>query len=265
MRNTDRKKVIQKYYSARAKDYDQQKSRTWKSEQGFGIEIFHELLNAFRQFENKIVLEVGVGSGRNAKLLLEEVKPHLIGLDLTKEMLYAAKNKLTTFKRHFDLILGDAEHLPFAAEAFDAILCMSTMHYFADQGKVLQRLERILKQKGALVLGDLSPHESDQQGFFERLERTVSIAHSRYYKASEMRRLLQNRAFHVSKVKTVPYRKLYRSLAEDKGSYFGIDAEELHTYIRNANRKAKEQYGLTDTELTQFYTIITAIKETKPK
>jgi ubiquinone/menaquinone biosynthesis C-methylase UbiE len=261
MADSTRKKNIQKYYSVRAKDYDQQKSRTWKSENGFGTEVLDEVLTAFTGFENKLLLEVGVGSGRNAKPLLEEIRPRLVGLDLTREMLKNARNKLPAYKKHFDLILGDAEHLPFVAEVFDAILCMSTMHYFEDQEKILGNYGRLLKKGGTFVYGDLSIHEADDQEFFETLERTISRAHRRYYKASEMRRLFETHGFHVSKIKIIAYKKSYDALMEDKGKYFDIEPEVLHRYVRTASKEAKEQYDLTDTELTLFYTVITATRE----
>ena len=103
MNGTDRRKIIQTYYSARSKDYDRQKSRTWRSEKGFGTEVVDELLNAFNGFGNKTILEVGVGTGRNAKLLLEFMN-YLVGLDLTKEMLRAAKNKMRAHRQQIDLI-----------------------------------------------------------------------------------------------------------------------------------------------------------------
>lgn len=261
MTASSRKKTVQRYYSIRAKDYDQQKSRTWKSENGFGAEILDEVLNAFTGFENKFLLEVGVGSGRNAKPLLEKIRPHLVGLDLTREMLNNARNKLHAYKQHSNLVLGDADHLPFVAEAFDAILCMSTMHYFEDQEKALEDYRRLLKKGGTFVYGDLSPHEADNQGFFETLERTISRAHTRYYKASETKRLLETHGFHVSKMKTIAYKKTYDALIEDKGKYFAIKPEALRRYVRAASKEAKEQYVLTDTELTQFYTVITATRE----
>ena len=260
MVNGTRKKTIQRYYSIRAKDYDRQKSRTWKSENGFGTEILDEVLNAFAGFEDKLLLEVGVGSGRNAKPLLEKIRPCLVGLDLTREMLNNARNKLLAHKQHFDLILGDAEHLPFAAETFDAILCMSTMHYFEDQEKTLEDYGRLLKQGGTFVYGDLSIHEADDHEFFETLERTISRAHRRYYKASETRRLLETHGFHVSRMKIIAYKKSYAALMEDKGKYFGIGPEVLYRYVLAASREAKEQYSLTDTELTLFYTVITATR-----
>ncbi|MGA3191038.1 MAG: class I SAM-dependent methyltransferase [Candidatus Bathyarchaeia archaeon] len=261
MASSTRKKTVQRYYSIRAKDYDQQKSRTWKSENGFGAEILDEVLNAFTGFESKLLLEVGVGSGRNAKPLLEKIRPCLVGLDLTREMLNNARNKLLAYKQHSDLILGDADHLPFAAEAFDGILCMSTMHYFEDQERTLEDYRRLLKEGGTFVYGDLSPHDADDQKFFETLERTISRAHTRYYKASETKRLLETHGFHVSRMKTIAYKKPYDALIEDKGKYFAIKPEVLRRYVHAASKEAKEQYVLTDTELTQFYTVITATRE----
>jgi ubiquinone/menaquinone biosynthesis C-methylase UbiE len=261
MADSTRKKTVQRYYSIRAKDYDQQKSRTWKSENGFGAEILDEVLNAFTGFENKLLLEVGVGSGRNAKPLLEKIRPCLVGLDLTTEMLNNARNKLLAYRQHSELILGDAEHLPFVAEAFDAILCMSTMHYFEDQEKTLEDYGQLLKKGGTFVYGDLSPHEADNQEFFETLERTISRAHTRYYKASETKRLLETHGFHVSRMKTIAYKKSYDALIEDKGKYFAIRPEALRRYVHAASKEAKEQYVLTDTELTLFYTVITATRE----
>ena len=261
MANSTRKETIQKYYSIRAKDYDQQKSRTWKSENGFGTEILDELQNAFTGFQNKLLLEVGVGSGRNAKPLLEKIKSCFIGLDLTREMLNNARNKLLAYRQHSELILGDAEHLPFVAEAFDAILCMSTMHHFEDQEKTIEDYGRLLKEGGTFVYGDLSPHEADNQEFFETLERTMSRAHGRYYKASEMQRLLETHGFHVSRRKTIAYKKSYDALIEDKARYFDISPEALRKYVHAASKDAKQQYALTDTELTLFYTVITATRE----
>ncbi|HJW97944.1 MAG TPA: hypothetical protein VJ529_02360, partial [Candidatus Bathyarchaeia archaeon] len=73
MNDIDRKKLIQEYYSRRASDYDRQKSRTWKSVHGFGNDVFEEILQGLRNFEDKLLLEIGVGSGRNAKPILDKI------------------------------------------------------------------------------------------------------------------------------------------------------------------------------------------------
>jgi hypothetical protein len=119
----------------------------------------------------------------------------------------------------------------------------------------------LLKKGGTFVYGDLSPHEADDQGFFEMLKRTVSKAHERYYKSSEMKRPLETNGFQVSRMKTIVCRKSYKALIEDKGKYFGIRPQALHRCVQEASKEAKQQYALTDTQLTQFYTVITAIRE----
>lgn len=259
--NADRKKIIQEYYSARAKDYDRQKSRTWKSDQGFADDVFEETFNALRGLEKKLVLEVGIGSGRNAKPLLEKISPQLVGLDLSRKMLMNAQEKLFALKKHFDLILGDAEHLPFLKHSFEGIVCMSTLHYFADQEKALQNFAALLKEKGTFVYGDLSPHESDNRAFFEKLEGTLSKAHKRYHKASEMENLMEENGFRVARTKTILYTKSYDALLEDKAKYFNVDPQLLHRHVQTASKETREQYDLTQKGLTQFYTVIIATRK----
>jgi ribosomal protein S3 len=48
---------------------------------------------------------------------------------------------------------------------------------------------------------------------------------------------------------------------EDKGEYFNVPTETLQKRIHEATAQAKTQYGLTNTELTLYYTITVALKE----
>jgi len=253
-----RKRLVRKYYSKRSEEYDKQKSRTWKTGKGFGNEVFDELLKALEGFRNGLLLEVGVGTGRNALPLLERIRPQLVGLDLSREMLKRAKTKMLSFKSGFDLIQADGEHLPFVSHAFDAIICMSTMHYFMFHGKILKTFKQTLRKGGTVVYGDLTVQEKDDQGFFEGLERTLSKAHARYYKPSRMKRLMEKQGFSILNMKTIAYRKTYSALMEDKGRYFGVAPETLHLYLKGALAEARDQYRLTSNEITQFYTVISA-------
>jgi hypothetical protein len=130
------------------------------------------------------------------------------------------------------------------------------MHYFSSASEVFQTLKAAMKS--LLVFGDLTIHEKDDNRFLEKLEKTVSEAHNRYFKPSETRTFLENNGFHVARMKTVSYRKSYLSLMEDKGEYFHVSAEQLTMCIRAADAQAKSQYGLTDTELTLYYTVVVA-------
>lgn len=263
MENVVRKKIVQKYYSKRAREYDWQRIRTWKSKQGFGAEILTEVIGALAGLESKPLLEVGVGSGRIAFPLLDKVKPWFMGLDLSREMLKLARARMSPYKQKFDLILGDTEHLPFANKVFNAIICISTMHYFAYPERNLTEFSRTLKEKGVFVYGDVTLHELDNQGFLDTLERALSKAHAKYYKPSDMKRTLENHGFHVSRMKVIPYRKSYLSLTEDKGKYFDVKPEVLHKCVRDATIDERKLYAINSNGLTLFYTLITALKESK--
>lgn len=263
MNDVSHKKIVQEYYSKRARDYDRQKARTWKSETGFRDSIISDVVEALAGLENKSVLEVGVGSGRIGFPLLGKIAAWFVGLDLSREMLKLAKKRMPLYKQKFDLILGDAEHLPFVNGVFNAIICMSTMHYFAIPERSLTEFSRTLKEKGIFIYGDLTMHELDNRSFLDTLEKTISKAHAKYYKPSEMKNLLENHGFCISKMEIFPYRKSYIALMEDKGRYFDVKPEALHECIRRATLDEKRLYFLGKDKLTLFYALMIALKENK--
>jgi ubiquinone/menaquinone biosynthesis C-methylase UbiE len=264
MKDIAHKKLVQEYYARRARDYDRQKIRTWKSDRGFGDEVFSGLFDSLTRLRGKLVLEACVGTGRTSIPLLEKVRPWLIGLDLSREMLKIAEQKMSSYKKEFDFVLADAEHLPLKSGVFEAVVCTSAMHYFRQPERILAEFSRILYEKGLFVYGDLTLHESDDKGFLNRLERTVSHAHASYLKLSEVKKMLENTGFRVSETNVVPYRKPLNSLIEDKGRYFAVKPEALRECVQSASEDEKEPYSISDTELTLFYTLIKALKEDKP-
>jgi ubiquinone/menaquinone biosynthesis C-methylase UbiE len=261
MKDYDRQKSIQAYYSARAEEYDRQKSRTWQSARGFGDKIVEEMRQGLNDCDGKAILEVGVGSGRNAELPFESNCAHFTGLDLSREMLKATRTKLVTHRDKLHLILGSGEDLPLIDKAFDTILCISVMHYFTDQRASLTAFERLLKNRGVLVYGDLTKQESDREDFFENLERTISKAHARYYKASEMKQMIEGSGFNVVRTTTIPYQKRYEDLIEDKGRYFGVGIDAITRLTQAASSRTRQSYALTNTGLIQFYTVMIARKK----
>ena len=261
MRGTVHKKLVREYYSKRAEDYDKQKSRTWKTARGFSNGVTEALVQALRNCRNKPVLEVGVGTGRTSFSILEEIHPHVVGLDLSKEMLKATRAKMPTCGHAFDLVLGDAECLPFADEAFSALVCTSAMHYFRNLGTSAAEFNRVLHQSGCFVYGDLTLHESDEQRFLNRLERTISRAHGSYSKPSEVKKMLVKAGFVVSQITTVPYRKSFRALIEDKGRYFGVAQEALDRCIKDAPEDERKLYAVDRHGLTLYYTVMKALKQ----
>lgn len=256
------KKIVREYYSKRARDYNVQKTITWKSRQGFDAQMLDEVTDLSADLEKKPLLEVGFGSGRIGLPLLRKIKPWLVGLDLSKEMLQLAKDKTSPHKENLDLILGDAEHLPFTDMVFHAIICIGTMHYLMNPEVSLEEFSRTLKEKGFLVYGDVTLHELDNQSFIDKLEKTISKAHSRYYKPSQAKKMLENHSFHVSKINTIRYRKSYVSLMEDKAKYFHVEIKAFNKQIQEASANERELYAVNSNGLTLFYTLVKAQKWT---
>lgn len=255
------KKIIQRYYSKRARDYDRQKIRTWKSELGFEAKILNEVVNAVSQMRDGLILEAGVGSGRVTLSLMEEISPQLIGLDLSKEMLKIAQKKMSPYKQKFNLILGDAERLPFRNKVFDAIICISTLHYFSSPQTSLEEFSNALKKGGVFVYGDVTMHELDCDNFLDRLEKAISHAHVRYCRPSEMKKLMESCGIRVNKMEVVPYKKSYLALIEDKAQYFSVKPQKLYQKIGEATETERKLYDIEKDQMTLFYTLIKGTKQ----
>ena len=254
-------KIVQEYYSKRVSDYDGQKARTWKSEAGFEVEVLEEIIQAAHKAEAGFGLDAGVGSGRVFTPLIRETGLPLIGLDLSSEMLKVVKEKMGSIRKTFNLLLGDIEFLPFRNDSLSLLLCISTLHYFSSPSAALMEFSRVLKKGGIFVYGDVTIHEMDTDGFMDKLEKTISTAHGGYHRPSEVRSLIGECGIRVTKTKTIPYRKSYESLSEDKAKYFNVEPQTLQRFLRRATRKQRTLYGIKENEMTLFYTIISGLKK----
>jgi len=254
------KKIVQTYYSERAHDYDKQKSRTWKSETGLSTKIIDKIVRAVCRSNKGFILEVGVGSGRVAFPLMRKATSRFVGLDLSREMLEVAKKKMSAYKRKLSLLVGDAERLPFREQVFDAVICVSALHYAAFPEVVLENISTTLKRKGVFVYGDVTMHEQDHRGFLDKLEKAISYAHARYCRPSEIKKCIEDCGIFVDETEVIPYKKSYRALIEDKAQYFNVKPQVLYEKLREASEKEKNLYDIEENQMTLFYTLITGIK-----
>jgi ubiquinone/menaquinone biosynthesis C-methylase UbiE len=254
------KKIVQIYYSERAHDYDRQKSRTWKSKTGFLTKIIDKIVGAVCGSNKEFILEVGVGSGRVALPLMRKAASQFIGLDLSREMLEVAKMKMSAYGQKLSLLVGDAKCLPFREQVFDAVICVSTLHYVAFPEVILKNISMTLKRKGVFVYGDVTMHEQDHRGFLDKLEKAISYAHVRYCRPSEIKKCIENCGISVEEMEVIPYKKSYGALIEDKAQYFNVKPQVLYKKLREASEKEKNLYDIEENQMTLFYTLITGRK-----
>jgi len=87
-------------------------------------------------------LEVGVGSGRFAVPL--GIK---CGIDPSQKLAVMAK------QHGVEVVLGEAEHLPYHAGSFDFVLMMTVICFLDDIHRAFHEAHRVLEPGGALVSG----------------------------------------------------------------------------------------------------------------
>lgn len=103
-------------------------------------------------FKNCIrMLSVGCGPAV-VEGMLANMNPGLmlVGLDISKEMLFFAPSSIMT-------IIGNAEDMPFENECFDAVLFLTSLEFISDYNKGVDEAHRVLKSKGMILILMLNP------------------------------------------------------------------------------------------------------------
>ena len=91
------------------------------------------------------VLEVGVGTGSNLPLMAECIGPGgtLLGLDISVGMLRQCEKKVRRQRLNANLAEGEAAYLPFADDAFDAVLQFGAINESRDKQRTIQEMMRV--------------------------------------------------------------------------------------------------------------------------
>jgi len=121
--------------------------------------------------EGDRVIDFGCGSEKNAILMLKKMKfnGEIVGVDISKEMLEAAKRRSEKYK-NFKVFDGRIEEdLPFENE-FDHVFMSFVFHGFEDydREKILKNAYKSLKDGGQLNILDYSEFDIDTANFIVR-------------------------------------------------------------------------------------------------
>jgi demethylmenaquinone methyltransferase/2-methoxy-6-polyprenyl-1,4-benzoquinol methylase len=121
--------------------------------------------------EKPMILEVCIGTGANSIAIAEnKVKADIVGVDLSKEMLALAREKMERRGIHnVKTMLMDATSMDFEDNSFDVIIISLVLHEVnaSVRDKILNEAKRVLKGTGRLLIIEWDqPHRPIQRLMF---------------------------------------------------------------------------------------------------
>jgi demethylmenaquinone methyltransferase/2-methoxy-6-polyprenyl-1,4-benzoquinol methylase len=245
------------YYAKRAENYDREKSRTWKSETGFRKELLEEIVKNCRETKGAII-ELGVGTGRIASVLIQQFGRVVTGVDISPHMLRIAKKKAMQggYTGKLNLIEGNMEELPFDDGVFGCGLVISAFHYVTREEETVSEFRRVLNAGARFIVGDLVVDERDSTGFFNKLERAASPAHYVYHTLKERELLFKKGGFRHISDRVFSYDKKFDDILQDKAAYFSEkQTREFMKVLGSAPADAKRVYNMDSKKMTLHYAV----------
>ena len=127
-----------------------------KEEDGISHKVFFRKTGfAQDSLRNKLVLDVGVGTGRFADIV-EKAGGIVVGIDLSYAVNSAFKN--LGMRQNAHIIQADVFKLPFRKQTFDYIYSIGVLHHTPNCKKAFQQLPELLKKEGEIAIWVYSAH-----------------------------------------------------------------------------------------------------------
>jgi SAM-dependent methyltransferase len=113
------------------------------------------------------VLDIGCGTGTQAIATWRRVQPGgtVIGIDISPNMLAAARRKACRAGLEIDFREADAAQLPFEGDRFDVVTITTVMHMIPDQRQLLclREAARVLRRSGQLLVIDYAGNVAERR------------------------------------------------------------------------------------------------------
>jgi len=97
------------------------------------------------------LLEIGIGLGTDMRQCIK-LGAHAVGIDLSKSNALISKRGLKVNELDGEVIVADAENLPFREESFNIVYSFGVLHHTPDTREAVNEAHRVLKHQGRLLI-----------------------------------------------------------------------------------------------------------------
>jgi len=156
---------------------------------GESLSLLVELLNPQKSWR---ALDIATGAGHAAMAIAPHVT-QMIAADITRGMLVKTSDLAGARDiKNMDVIMADAESLPFEDSSFDLVTCRIALHHFSDARQAIHEFARVLKPNGMLGLDDNIVTEGGPIAkYYNAFEKVRDPSHNRVYTLSELLSMLE--------------------------------------------------------------------------
>jgi ubiquinone/menaquinone biosynthesis C-methylase UbiE len=136
-------------------------------------EVFSTLLNEIN-LKDKVVADIGCGTGRHWKKILSKYPKKLVGFDVSKRMLSMLQQKFPQSET-YRLVNNELNELK--NDSCDIIISTLTIAHIREVEKAMQEWNRVLKPGGSVLITDYHPEALAKGGkrTFKYNDKTVAI------------------------------------------------------------------------------------------
>jgi ubiquinone/menaquinone biosynthesis C-methylase UbiE len=173
------------------------------------------------------VLDVGCGQGMDL-IGYASAGAKVTGIDLTPRHAELAQMHLQAFGLDGTVVVGDAEHMPFADDSFDRVSSNGVLHHTPDMNAALREIRRVLRPRGEariVLYNRRSLHYAISQVWWHGLMR------GGLRREGSMTALLSTTVERTS-ISARPLVRVY-SPAEVRAALQGAGFGEVHVVIRH--------------------------------
>lgn len=132
--------------------------------------------------ESMTILDAGCGTG-NFTIKLAESGAHVVGIDISEEMIHQAQKKLSN-QETIQFVPMDIYQLEFPDQTFDIVVSMTAFEFIDQAKKAFEELYRVLKPGGQLLIGTIT-----KSGSWGRLYQSKAFADDPIYQHSNFKEI----------------------------------------------------------------------------